>query len=230
MSLRTRSLFDGLRHQTTDLLSSQGDELKANQIFHCVMGSRCNRCYCPQCAWVRALDRSNHAKQSVLRAANDFEAATGHQLSIFSFTMTAPDIPVMALRETADRMALKLSKLVSKRPRTILGSACFFEGALAQVRGAVTDLVYPHWHGLIGVADPDSLALRAFGNMPHIEQVDLKRGIGWIDYSNKAKPAQFVSHWKGLLAQPETFLQRIEQMKNFQPGRYSGLFRRARAA
>jgi hypothetical protein len=224
MSPATRSLFDSLKQSTVELLSAQDSQRYAIQVDHCIFSSRCGKHYCPQCAWVNALDRSVHAKNSVLRAAADFEAATSSELHLFDFTVKEPYVQVGRLREAGDRMTSKLAKMISKRTRTILGSASFFESLPALVRGESCEEDHPHAHCLIGTHDPDSLSLRAFRNLEHFEPVKLKSVPSWIAYGNKARPDQFAAHWNALLEQPATFVQRIEQMRNFQPARYSGLF------
>jgi hypothetical protein len=168
---------------------------------------------------------------SVLRAANDHELALERPLSLFSFTLVpAHDVPVACLRVAADKLCKGFYRMVEKRRRTIVGSIAMFETLPSKVDGTLMEADFPHIHGIVGVSDETSKSLRAFRGYQHFEKIDnLKSAGNWIQYATKAKPLTFEGHWSSLLSQPTTFVPRIEQLKNFQVMRSSGLFS-ARAA
>src|ERR1700744_1592673 len=117
----TRSLFVDLQSKTSSLLGREGHERQANSVHHCFPSQRCNRPFCPLCQWVKAIDRSAFSQDIIVKAAADYEAALSRDLPMFSFTMTpAMDIPIQGLRDAADLMAKKLSKMIENRRKDVI--------------------------------------------------------------------------------------------------------------
>jgi hypothetical protein len=228
--LHIPSLEDLQAMTTTMLLSDCGNAQYAAETSGCVWGSLCGQRYCPRCVRTAARARRDSSELALLVAAAEYEAAHGRPLSFITYTVRGTDVFVSDLRKTANQMTRDNSKMVSNRPRVILGSVAVFEAPPSKSGGAVMqEKVRPHLHCCLAVTDPNAQALLAFREQPQVywgfNEKSLEEAVGWINYMNKVSDTDSADYWQGELQQPEIFVRRAEQMKNFQLCRSTGKLR-----
>jgi hypothetical protein len=213
--------IEDLQTQTTAmLLGDYGNAQYAAETSGCVWGSLCGQRYCPRCVRTAARAR-RHASELALLVAAEAKALAGEPFCFITYTISDPDVHVS-----------DLSKMVSNRPRVILGSVAVFEAPPSKSGGAVMqEKVHAHLHCCLAITDPHAQALLAFREEPQVywgfNEKSLEEAIGWINYMNKVSDTDSADYWQGLLQQPEIFVQRAEQMKNFQLCRSTGKLRPA---
>jgi hypothetical protein len=223
------SLEDLQAMTTAMLLSGHGNAHYAAETSGCVWDSQCGQRYCPRCVRTTARARRDASELALLVAA-EAKALAGEPFCFITYTVRGTEVFVSDLRKAADRMTKDHSKMVSNRPRVILGSTAVFEAPPSKSGGAVMqEKVHAHLHCCLAITDPHAQALLAFREEPQVywgfNEKSLEEAIGWINYMNKVSDTDSADYWQGELQQPEIFVRRAEQMKNFQLCRSTGKLR-----